>query len=590
MEAEKVKRFRTMIKIARSWRRFRDLFAASLDVNTERKVQLYVQLSKSATLRDVVYWLQIIFSAGIATLGLVLNSSAVIIGAMLISPLMGPILSAGLALASGDLILAFRSGTNIFLSILAAVSFAVVLVAALPFKNETAEIMARTSPNTLDLVVALFSGAIGSIATCREVKGVVTSIPGVAIAVALMPPLCVVGYGVGVAVSLNPADGLSIAGGGGLLFLTNLVAITFMAMLVFIFLRVDTSNVREKVDLWKSTDRENLFWRKLVSNFPTLEKARQIRSFSLRLLMILLPLLLIFIPLSQSYSRLRDEIVQKQAENQMTGAARTVWNRDYAKDSEGNVRSYLDELRIEQDGENIRIFMRVFDNIGYTQEERDEYIRRVARSLNRDPETISLQLIEIPTSARDKFTPVIEATPTPLTVAQTQATYLQEINNSVQQLSLPDPALLIDYSINLSPGRNTNFQINYLSPRDIEKDGKDMLLKELARRLNIQNLSVSYLRISSEVRQIEFKRNTAELQEESVALLESAASDLQMHPSLRVRAVIAGVKDDKAVSDARVAEVRRIFTEQFAIDEQRLALDVVEEGEVRNTFQVFLRK
>ena len=57
--------------------------------------------------------------------------------------------------------------------------------------------MARTAPNTLDLVIALFSGAIGSVATCKEVKGVVTSIPGVAIAVALMPPLCVVGYGIG---------------------------------------------------------------------------------------------------------------------------------------------------------------------------------------------------------------------------------------------------------------------------------------------------------------------------------------------------------------------------------------------------------
>ena len=116
MTHQNSQRFRYLIKGVRAWRRFRDQFAASLDVNTDRKVELYVELSKSATLRDIVYWLQIIFSAGIATLGLILNSSAVIIGAMLISPLMGPILSAGLSLASGDLILAARSASNVILS------------------------------------------------------------------------------------------------------------------------------------------------------------------------------------------------------------------------------------------------------------------------------------------------------------------------------------------------------------------------------------------------------------------------------------------------------------------------------------------
>lgn len=578
------------MKSVRLWRRFRDRFAASLDVSTDRKVELYVELSKSTTLRDVVYWLQIIFSAGIATLGLVLNSSAVIIGAMLISPLMGPILSAGLALASGDLILAVRSSTNLLLSTLAAIGFAVILVAALPFKNETAEIAARTSPNTLDLVIALFSGAIGSIATCREVKGVVTSIPGVAIAVALMPPLCVVGYGVGVAVSLNPSAGFGIAGGGGLLFLTNLVAITFTAMLVFVALRIDTGSVREKVELWRSTDRENLWWKRLFSNFPALEKARQIRSFWFRLIMILLPLLLIFIPLSQSYSRLRDEIAQKQAENRMESAARAVWNDNYVLDSEGNVRSYLDELKIEAEGDKVKIFMRVFDNIGYTQKERSEYVRRVAERLSRDPETMTLQLIEIPTSARDRFTPVIETTPTPLSVAQTQAAYLHEIGTAIESLELPEPAQLIDYSVNLRPNRATNFQINYLSPRDIEGDAKNLLLKEMQRRLNIPNLGVSYTRTSSEVIGLEFQRGGSELTESAVERLSNAGYGLQVHPVLRVRVIIKPIEGSKELTDARVTTVKKVFTEDFGIQEDRVAVSVVEDPQFSDSFQVFLRK
>ena len=79
--------------------RWRTRFAASLGVRLERKTEIYLDISRAATLRDTTYWLQILFAAGVATLGLVLNSPAVIIGAMLISPLMGPILAAGLALA-----------------------------------------------------------------------------------------------------------------------------------------------------------------------------------------------------------------------------------------------------------------------------------------------------------------------------------------------------------------------------------------------------------------------------------------------------------------------------------------------------------
>ncbi|HUF03957.1 MAG TPA: TIGR00341 family protein [Aridibacter sp.] len=590
MEQENLQRFRFLIKIARFWRRFRDRFAAALDVSTDRKVELYVELSKSAGLRDVVYWLQIVFSSGIATLGLIQNSSAVIIGAMLISPQMGPILSSGLSLASGDLILAIRSSTNLILSTLAAILFAVVLVAFLPFKDITPEIEARTAPNLLDLVIALFSGAIGSVATCRQVRGVVTSIPGVAIAVALMPPLCVIGFGVGVAISFDPDKGLPIAGGGALLFLTNLVAITFTAMVVFVALRIDTAKVREKVDLWKSTDRENLFWRKLFSNFPSFEKAREIRSFSLRLLMVLLPLLLISIPLSRSYANLRDQIATKQAQNKIAREAREIWTETYAVDSEGNVRSYLDELRIEFEGEKARIFLRIFDNIGYTQEERTEYVRRVAEALGRDPSSLSLQLVEIPTSSREQFSPVIETAPTPLTVLQTQNVFLQEVGTAIEQLELPQPAQIIDYSINLRPDSVTNLQISYLSPRDIESDGKALLLSEMRRRLSIPNLSLSFNRISSEVEEIAFRRNSAELEQESQDLLRSAAASLQSHPALRLRVMIRAVDSNEELTDEKVEAVKRILIEEFKVSEERLATGTVEGEDLSDAFQIFLRR
>lgn len=254
----------------------RDRLARKLGVSPERKLEVYLELSKSTSLRDPSYWLQLLFAAGIATMGLVLNSPAVIIGAMLISPLMGPILAGGLSFAAGDFILGLRAGSMLFLSCLVAIAFSVLLVGFLPFKEITGEIAARTQPTTLDLVVALFSGAIGSMAICKETKGVVTSIPGVAIAVALMPPLCVVGYGFGVAVSLDGTEGLRVARGGGLLFLTNLVAITFTAMVTFLILHIDTEQVRERIREWRREDQESVIARYLLQRFRLTPRIRNI--------------------------------------------------------------------------------------------------------------------------------------------------------------------------------------------------------------------------------------------------------------------------------------------------------------------------
>ena len=154
MENNQTGSFRFLFRLYRRWNDFRSWFANSLDADNERKATLYIDLSRSATLKDIVYWLQILFSAGIATLGLVQGSSAVIIGAMLISPLMAPILSGGLALATGDLTLGVRAAANLFISTILGLGFAYVLVELLPFQELNSEISSRTKPNTLRFRIA----------------------------------------------------------------------------------------------------------------------------------------------------------------------------------------------------------------------------------------------------------------------------------------------------------------------------------------------------------------------------------------------------------------------------------------------------
>jgi uncharacterized hydrophobic protein (TIGR00271 family) len=390
--------------------RVRDWFAKSLGVNQEQKEEVYLQVSRSASLVDVSYWSQVFFSAGIATLGLALNSPAVIIGAMLISPLMGPILASGLALASGDFVLGARAAVNLFLSCVLAISFAVLLVALLPFKEITGEVAARTQPNTLDLVIALFSGAVGSIAICKEVKGVVTSIPGVAIAVALMPPLCVVGYGIGLALSLNLMEGARIARGGALLFLTNLVAIIFTAMVVFVALHIDTDHVKERVREWQRDDPESSWLRRLFAKLPVIQRLRVVGSLGGRFAAIGITILLILVPLTQSFLHLKQEIARKQQENRIRLAATQLWEENFSRMPNGEPRCYLGQLSLVDREATLALLLRVFTIKPYTTQEKAEYARLVAARIDRPAQSVAVRLIEIPTVSSDLLAKVRQGT------------------------------------------------------------------------------------------------------------------------------------------------------------------------------------
>ena len=129
----------------------------------------------------------------IASIGLNLNSPAVIIGAMLISPLMSPILSLGLGIAINDRKTLIRSLRHLGIAVLIAILTSTIYFILSPFGEMTREIEARLQPTALDVFIAFFGGVAGIISYVR--KDISTAIPGVAIATALMPPLCVVGYG-----------------------------------------------------------------------------------------------------------------------------------------------------------------------------------------------------------------------------------------------------------------------------------------------------------------------------------------------------------------------------------------------------------
>ena len=164
-------------------------------------------------------------SAVISTFGLLANSAATIIGAMIIAPLMGPIIAIAYSMVAANQRLLKRSSFTLIKGVLLTVLISIAITKLVGIRTFGSEIMGRTSPTLLDLGVALAAGAAGGFAFTR--RSIANALPGVAISVALVPPLSVVGIGVGMGSN-------SVALGSGLLFLANLAGIIFSGSLVFL--------------------------------------------------------------------------------------------------------------------------------------------------------------------------------------------------------------------------------------------------------------------------------------------------------------------------------------------------------------------
>jgi len=211
------------VRILHFWRRI------TLPIDKERRGEVRVRL-REASHPGFDFFLLVILSCTIATMGLLTDSVAIIIGAMLVAPLMSPILGMGMASITGDGHLLRDSVSGVIQGAIVAVVVSFIwtwLNRHLPFillQEVPSEVLARTNPSPIDLTIAVAGGIAAAYALAQPHLS--AALPGVAIATALMPPLCTIGVGLAL-------DRTDVAGGAGLLFITNAVAIAFAATLVF---------------------------------------------------------------------------------------------------------------------------------------------------------------------------------------------------------------------------------------------------------------------------------------------------------------------------------------------------------------------
>jgi uncharacterized hydrophobic protein (TIGR00271 family) len=336
------------------------LFDVLPTLDLHEQIEVYKAIRDGAE-PDVDFFTMMGLSAAIASFGLLQNSAAVIIGAMLVAPLMAAIFGLSLGVVRGDLRLMRRSASATARGMLLTIAVAAVLTLIIPAPALQSEVLNRIRPTLLDLGVAIASGAAGAYALCR--KEVSASLPGVAIAAALVPPLAVVGIGL----ARWRAD---VAGGALLLFFTNLVCVSAAGGLVFLWLGFRPLPGRES--------RTQVFRRGVIGS--------------------VLMLVAVSVPLGiLTAESLREAALTRQLRQVLGAEIRAMGGVDWDGEWES----------VELDDGALQLDVVVRSRRTVAHQEVVELQERVANALQR---TVLLQLSVIPTTRLDPFVP---PTPTP---------------------------------------------------------------------------------------------------------------------------------------------------------------------------------
>lgn len=443
----------------------------------------YRDLADGATDTGLPYWLVLGLAGGIALLGLALNSAAVVIGAMLVAPLLSPVLGLGLALAVGDGRLALETLAAIALSTVAVVALAAVLTVLLPYHDLTPEIAARTRPTLLDLAVAVFSGAAGALVSVARGSRFAGAGAGVAVAVALVPPLAAAGFGVGTGWDAP------VVRGALLLYGANLGGIVLSAMAVFLLAGMHRPEVLAVVRSWHRAPRTRglAAW---VERQAGSRPAVILRAPLARVTLVLAFVALVAFPLAETLR----VVVRETRVGRAVDAAAAV----FAEPG----RSFVLGRQVELLPGQARVHLRVATEAWYGDDAADEFERTATA---RAGEPVEVVLEQIPASGGDlaAFAEMIrpgdvrQAGGAPAQPAQ-GAAGLPDLLRGVRGrvgvalagLVMPDSAAVLGHTLAVDDDGPVRLALRYAAPVALSPDATTMLRRQLTRALDGVPVSV----------------------------------------------------------------------------------------------------
>ncbi len=233
----------------------------------------------------------------------------------------------------------------------------------------------------------------------------------------------------------------------------------------------------------------------------------------------------------------------------------------------------IDNLSSSESDGKINFFLRVFTSQPYTAEEQKNCARLIASRLERSVETVSLQIVEIPTTAASLAARAKEeqAEPPPPTIAQLQANFMQAIDSSLGGLRLPPHAQMADYQIATNPSQSIAVRIDYLSERDIDEDARALIIEDIRSRLDSPDAKVELEIIPATPPPLRFNFNQSTLDDSTLSSLDLVASRLQRLPSLEVEITANREKREReTLLDERLQAISEYLKTKWKIDQSRI--------------------
>lgn len=448
----------------------------------KEREELFLEIANEATDTRLPFWLISLLSGAIATFGLLQNSSAVVIGAMLVAPFLGPLSGIALSLAVGETRLFVQSTVTIVLAALAIILLAAGLTMLMPVAPMTDQISSRTQPNLIDLLIAITSGSAAAVVNASRNSRFTASLPGVAMAVALVPPLAVAGYGLGAGWNF------SVFNGALLLFGVNLAGIILSGELIYIALGMAQASLKPYTEEWNRRGHDrgmSVFIGRLVDNSKF-----HLGNLRRRVVLTLMFVALVSIPLFFTFSNVIEEYRLGEVVNKIE------------KEMERHPHTHVIDRSADTQGATPEITLDVASRTPIDQGELDRY-QEMANQIAGEP--VKLTIVQQSYSNSADLADAEKGdglTSGSASLPDTVNKLDQRLSSSMARLSLPPKTSIISLQLGLAgPGQPVTYQIilGFGGPDKPSSDALDIVRQQAANAIGapISQVGVRLQRIGS---------------------------------------------------------------------------------------------
>ena len=441
----------------------------------------YVAAIKVSSLAQPQFWGQIFLASVLTILGLVLNQSAIIIGAALIVPIAWPVIAAGLTLAVGDVYFFLKLMLKLILVAVLTVALSACISGLLPFNAVTAEIASRTKPTILDFLVAFFAGMVGA-AMLFSKRRMLQYLPGAVLAITLLPPLAVMGFGLGSNFNID------IFRGGAVLFTSNFFAAILGASLVYAIVGMPAVAGLEAILDWKQRELDEPIVKLIFERLRLKRIVGTTGSVRSRLVVSAVFLLALVIPLQMAFNQLSLEFRARQAISEV--------ERMFELPGRSAIINSVSSIGEE----TIAVRIQVATNAFFTSSDIRRFEERVSDRTGR-PTRLDLVQSLSDIGEGEKIRGMLEqAAPAPVeyrpSIPEITISLRDEIEKKIGILPLPESIKLLRISAELSLNRqNSDYRIDYLADAPLSDDAGVLLVNLLEQQMNLSERSLHLVHV-----------------------------------------------------------------------------------------------